>query len=90
MKKRLFIFAGYDAEGRVQDYVVRYASALGALGDVIFYMDNDAAAGELDKIRAVPGVIFAGAERHKEYDFGSYKRGYQYARCGNSYPCGGG
>lgn len=74
--KRLFLFAGY---GHVVDTLIYYINALGQIGDVIVVMDNDLPDTELDRIRNIPGVINVTAVRHGEYDFGSYKRGYQYA-----------
>lgn len=78
MIKRLFLFAGYDAKGIIDPALVYYIKALSALGDVVFVMDSDATESELEKIR--PYVLFAAATRHGEYDFGSYKRAYMYAR----------
>lgn len=80
--KRLFIFAAYDPAGDKVGIIdmsdVLYVKALAEIGDVIFYMDNDTTKDELDKVK--PFVIFAGAQRAGEYDFGSYKRGYLMAR----------
>lgn len=47
-------------------------------GDVILFMDNDISKPELEKV--LPYVLHADAIRHKEYDFGSYKRAYEYAQ----------
>jgi len=80
MTKRLFIFAGYDKGGIIDDYIFHYLRTLSEFGDIIFYMDNDIPESELNKIRAIPNMLSAGANRHKEYDFGSYKRGYNYAK----------
>ena len=38
---RLFLFAGYDKDGIVDDALVYYVSALSKYGDVIVCMDND-------------------------------------------------
>lgn len=77
MSKRLFLFASYDRDAVIDDYVVYYVRALAELGDVIFWMDSDATPEELDKVS--PYAIYAKAERHNSYDFGSYKRAYQWA-----------
>lgn len=79
MQKRLFIFASYDKENMIDEALLYYLRALDKLGDIIFTMDNDAPAAELAKVKALPNVIHAAAVRHGEYDFGSYKRGYEYA-----------
>jgi lipopolysaccharide biosynthesis protein len=81
MQKRLFIFAGFDKDCIVDDTVVYYLRALAELGDVIFWADCNIPAKELDKVRAIgPSILHAEACRHEEYDFGSYKRGYQWAK----------
>lgn len=76
--KRLFLFAGYNAHGRIDAALVFYVAQLSKLGDVVLVMDSDIAPGELKQI--APYVKYAAATRHGEYDFGSYKRAYQYAR----------
>jgi lipopolysaccharide biosynthesis protein len=43
-------------------------------------MDNNAAESEIQKIREIPNVLHADAVRHGEYDFGSYKRGFIWAK----------
>ena len=47
-------------------------------GDIILCMDCDAPESELDKVR--PYCMHVMASRHGEYDFGSYKRAFQWAR----------
>ncbi|MDE6251010.1 MAG: rhamnan synthesis F family protein [Alphaproteobacteria bacterium] len=78
MTKRLFIFAGYSATNRVDAALTYYVRALSELGDVVLYMDCDAPKSELKKL--APYTLYAGASRHREYDFGSYKRAYIWAR----------
>lgn len=80
MKKRLFIFAGYDKDNIADATLTHYLNALSKLGDIVFTMDNDMAADELNKIKKIPNVLHAATVRHGEYDFGSYKRGYIWAR----------
>ncbi len=80
MAKRLFIFASYDKDSIVDDTVLHYLNELSVFGDIIFVMDNDTPNEELAKVQKIPNVIHAGATRHGEYDFGSYKRGYKYAK----------
>lgn len=76
--KRLFLFAGYDKQGIIDDAIIYYAQQLNKFGDVILYMDNDADKSEIDKIKKY--CIHAVATRHGEYDFGSYKRCFIWAR----------
>jgi len=76
--KRLFLFAGYDPNNTVNDAILYYVSALSDLGDVIVCMDCNCPKSEINKLK--PYSVYQIAERHGEYDFGSYKRAYQYAR----------
>jgi hypothetical protein len=76
--KRLFLFAAYDKNGTVDDALIFYVSNLAKFGDVVVFMDNDAPKSEINKLKQY--TIYAAAQRHGEYDFGSYKRAYQYAR----------
>ncbi|MDR0741245.1 MAG: hypothetical protein LBF28_00535 [Rickettsiales bacterium] len=78
MARRLFIFAAYDKDAIIDDSVLVYVRALSEIGDIVFYMDSDAADSELAKVRKL--VLYAGASRHNEYDFGSYKRGFEWAK----------
>lgn len=75
--KRLFLLAGYNKKGIIDDALVFYIKSLSKYGDVILCMDSDCSAPELSKI--TPYTITAFGTRHGEYDFGSYKRAYQYA-----------
>lgn len=78
MSKRLFLFAGYDKNGIIDDALIYYVQNLATYGDVILCMDSDCDDTQIAKIK--PFTIYAVATRHKEYDFGSYKRCFQYAR----------
>ena len=75
---RLFLFAGYDKDGIIDDATIYYVSNLAMHGDVIVCMDNDLSKPEIQKLKHF--TIHTIAQRHQEYDFGSYKRAYQYAR----------
>lgn len=79
--KRLFLFAGYDPNNIVNDAIIYYVSALAEFGDVIVCMDSDCEKSETNKLK--PYSIHQIMGRHGEYDFGSYKRAYQYARDNN-------
>lgn len=76
--KRLAIFVGYDKDSIIHDYVIYYLSELSKSADIIYVADNDLAQCEMDKIK--PYTIKIIAQRHGEYDFGSYKRGYLFAK----------
>ena len=75
--KRLFLLAGYDKFGVVDDALRLYVRALNKCGDVVCVMDSDCAPAELQKLEGL--TVYAAAERHEEYDFGSYKRAYVWA-----------
>ena len=51
MTKRLFIFAGYDANGIIDDALIHYVRALSRHGDIVLCMDSDCKKSELDKIK---------------------------------------
>ena len=76
--KRLFLFAAYDKDGIIDDTLIYYIRHLKRYGDVIFCMDCDSNESELAKIKDY--CLHIEAARHGEYDFGSYKRGYIWAR----------
>ncbi len=75
--KRAAIFAHYDANGIVKDYVLYYIKELKKIADTIIFVScgnlkNQECISELtDKVIA---------QTHDEYDFGSYKRGFLYLK----------
>jgi len=75
--KRLFLLAGYDKGGIVDDALIYHVRTLAQYGDVIVCMDNGSHRNEIKKISKYTIVTLA--TRHGEYDFGSYKRCLQYA-----------
>lgn len=77
MTKRLFLFAGYDADGIIDSSLVLYVRALSKLGDVVLCMDSNCSKTEITKLKHL--VLYVVAKRHGEYDFGSYKRAYMWA-----------
>ncbi len=77
--KRLAIFACYNGKGLINDYVVTYLKYLKELSDsIIFVADNEPNVKELSKI--YPLVSHIESYHHGEYDFGSYKIGFKYAK----------
>ncbi|MCR4917470.1 MAG: hypothetical protein K5912_00825 [Alphaproteobacteria bacterium] len=76
--KRLFLFAGFDKNGIIDDALVYYVSNLSKIGDVVLCMDSNIPRTELQKLDKF--VLHASAKRHGEYDFGSYKRAYAWAK----------
>ena len=77
--KRLAIFAFYNGKGFINDYVVTYLEYLKEVSDsIIFVADNEPNIKELSKI--YPLVSHIESYHHGEYDFGSYKIGFNYAK----------
>lgn len=76
---RIAVFAHYDKDSRIEDYVVHYLRELKKIANVVvFISDCDLPNEELKKISGVADKSIA--KKHGEYDFGSYKRGYQYLK----------
>jgi lipopolysaccharide biosynthesis protein len=80
MTKRLFIFAGYDKDCIADETLLHYLNSLSELGDIIVVMDNNLPDTEITKIKSIKNILSVIATRHDEYDFGSYKRGFQFAQ----------
>ncbi len=73
--KRLAIFAHYDKQCIIDEYVVFYLESLKKNVDkIIFVSDCILSSTELKKIDHL--VFQTICEEHGEYDFGSYKRGF--------------
>ena len=76
---RVAIFAHYDKKNIIDDYVVFYVKELQKIAkNVIFVSCCDLPKEELDKLDC-----YKIAQKHKEYDFGSYKRGFIFAKNNN-------
>ncbi|MBR6162435.1 glycosyl transferase family 1 [bacterium] len=74
---RVVVFSHFDKDNLIQDYVVYYLSKLKKIvGKIIFVSDCNVIDSELNKIR--PYISNAIIGKHGEYDFGSYKRGYNF------------
>lgn len=68
--RRAFLFAGYDPDGVVDEYVVDYITELARHGDVYYLADSTMSDEELAKLGSV--TAGAWAIRHGLYDFGSW------------------
>lgn len=77
--RRYAVFAGYSADGSVAPYVLRYLSGLKAVTDGIVYITDSPLSPEAQK-QVAPYVIHGEYQRHGEYDWGSYKRGYNWLK----------
>ena len=77
--KRIAIFASYSKDNKIHDYVIYYLRGLRKVVDaIVFVADNDIEPTESAKLDGI--VIHAICEKHGCYDFGSYKRGYHWAK----------
>jgi len=75
MKKRVCIFAHWDKDNIIDEYVIYYLQALKEVcSGIIFVSDCNLDASEKEKINDIADFVIA--EKHNEYDFGSYKRGF--------------
>ena len=68
--RRVCLFAGYDRDGIVDDYVVAYVRELSRFADVYYLADSPMEQSELDKLAGI--TLGAWAVRHGAYDFGSW------------------
>lgn len=83
---KVAIFAHYDKNNIIQEYVIYYLKELRKVADiVVFVSDSDLPEYETNKITAIVHKIIA--RHHGEYDFGSYKRGYKYLDENNMLCC---
>jgi len=77
-KNRIAVFASFSNKYVIEDYVVYYLSELKKVCDVIIMIsDNPTYLSELIKIK--PYVELCVFKHHGEYDFGSYKIGFEIA-----------
>lgn len=77
--KRLTVFAHYDKDNIIDEYVIYYLEALKEIcNTIIFVSDCFLPENEQNKIKNIADYIIA--EKHGEYDFGSYKRGFLLAK----------
>lgn len=75
--RRAAVFAHYDKDKIIDDYVVYYLKALKEIFEVIVFVSCQELS-EYEKAKLDGIVDYVIAENHNEYDFGSYKRGYYY------------
>lgn len=76
--RNITVFAHYDRNNLIDDYVIYYLNELKNVSEaLIFVSDSDLPETELLKIKNI--VDYTLATRHGEYDFGSYKRGWEIA-----------
>jgi len=77
--KRIAIFAHFDKDDIIDDYVIYYLQGLKKVADdIIFVSDCNLPLAETKKLNSICLKIIA--QKHGEYDFGSYKRGILEAK----------
>ena len=77
--KRYAVFAGFNAKGKIADYVISYIKGLNEVSDgVVYIADSSIYPEELEKIKNI--TIHTEHQRHEEYDWGSYKRGFNWLK----------
>lgn len=77
--RRFAVFASYNGRGKIDNSVVLYLKNLyEAVDGIVFIADSPVIPDELCKIKDL--VLCARFGRHGEYDFGSYKRGWQFLK----------
>lgn len=80
--KRAVVFAHYDKDELVDDYVIYYLKSLKETAqNIIFVSCGNLSDVEKSKLDGIVSHIIA--EHHEEYDFGSYKRGFFYLKENN-------
>mgnify|MGYP000301584824 FL=1 len=80
--KRAVVFAHYDKDELVDDYVIYYLKSLKETAqNIIFVSCGNLSDVEKSKLDGIVSHIIA--EHHEEYDFGSYKRGFLYLKENN-------
>lgn len=75
MKNRIAIFAHYDKNNIIDQYVIDYLTELNKFSKkIIFISDGNVSLQEFKKIDHLCDIMISG--KHGEYDFGSWKRGF--------------
>ncbi len=78
-QKYISVFAHFDKDNLVDDYVVEYLAELKKISPkIIFVSDCNLRESETKKLSNLCENVIA--KRHGEYDFGSYKRGIEFLK----------
>ncbi|HIZ88421.1 MAG TPA: hypothetical protein H9804_00620 [Candidatus Mucispirillum faecigallinarum] len=68
--KRICLFAGFNKNNKIEDYVVYYLKELSTISEVYYMADNEISDEEKSKI--MPYVKYADGYKHESYDLGSW------------------
>lgn len=77
--QRYAVFAGYSADGDVAPYTIRYLKGLKAVSKGVVYITDSPLSDEAQK-KVAPYIMHGEFARHGEYDWGSYKRGFNWLK----------
>lgn len=73
--KRAAVFAHYDKDGTIKDYVLFYLQELKKIADTIIFVSCN----NIKNPGCLEGIVDKIIDKpHDEYDFGSYKRGFLF------------
>jgi len=76
---RYAVFAGYNPDGTIHPYVITYLKGLNEVADgVVYVADSTLKPAEEEKLKQL--TIHYENIRHEEYDWGSYKRGFNWLK----------
>ena len=76
------IYAAYSSDGKIPNYVINYLKTLKEISpNIIYITDNPIHKKEISKLK--PYVTHLIAQRHNEYDWGSYKIGFNWLKKNN-------
>lgn len=76
------IFAGYSQDGSIPNYVISYLKKLKEISpNIIYITDNGIRKSDINKLK--PYINHLIANRHNKYDWGSYKRGFNWLKDNN-------
>ena len=77
---RYAVFAGYNPNSILEPYILTYLKGLNEITDGIVYItDSPLLETEKAKLKKF-NILFSSFNRHNEYDWGSYKRGYLWLK----------
>ena len=76
---RYAVFAGYNADNTIHPYIITYLKGLNEVTDgVVYIADSELKQEEYKKLKGL--VIHTEHKPHSEYDWGSYKRGFNWLK----------
>lgn len=80
MPGRCAVFAGYNPNGTIPAYVITYLKALNEIAPkcVVYIADSTLNPAEKEKLKNL--TLHTEHIRHEEYDWGSYKRGFNWLK----------